>query len=184
MPATTAAAASTLGAVLRKLWLQQRSGDSPFDSAIAVATRPLLIAKYGTAAAISGSTADTDGPSGTPPRAAQTRPAVRTASTTVAMLNAVRYHGCGRRTLTAHCATTPTAAMTIARSAPAVTMTAKSTTYAIDMVECPLPNGRRSLNSETTIIAARNVAASSGCDSSRGAKVPRTSAPAAMTAPM
>jgi hypothetical protein len=115
--------------VLRKFWLQHRTGDVPVDSAMAAATRPLLIAKYGTAAAKSGTTAAKPiGAALLPPNAAHTRPAVRTARTTVATLKAVRYHGCRRRTFTVHCTMTPAAAMTMARSAPAVAMTAKSTT--------------------------------------------------------
>ena len=86
------------------------------------------MAKYGTAAPTSGRTASTpEGPRGSrrggpdqPPCAPTARPA--------AMLKAVRYHGCRRRTFTVHCPRTPTAAIAIARSAPAVAMTVKSTT--------------------------------------------------------
>src|SRR5215208_2050387 len=89
-----------------------------------------------------------------PPSTDHARPALFTARATAATLNAVRYHGCLRRTFTVHCTRTPIAATVIARSAPSVTSTMKSTTYAIDMVEEPRPSGTRSLNSDTVNIAA------------------------------
>src|SRR6185295_7211905 len=111
---TTAAPAPALPATMKLATLQRKSSrqifgsDCRVDSAIAVATRPVLTTKYAAMAPTRGlATASKSTGATRPPSVVYAHPVTAMVIASAATLNAVRYSGYERLTLNVHCVHAP-----------------------------------------------------------------------------
>jgi hypothetical protein len=110
-PAPAVPATTKLATLQRKSSRQILAGDCRVDSAIAMATRPVLTTKYAAIAPTRGpATASRSSGATRPPRAVYAAPVTAIVIDAAATLNAVRYRGYDRLTLNVHWAHAPASA--------------------------------------------------------------------------